>query len=235
MFSERFQGPPGAANGGFVAGTLARQMEGAVAVTLSKPVPLARPLGIVRDGPAATLFDGDVALVRAEPATLDVDLPEPVSYEQAIEATKRFPVEVHPYPGCFVCGPARTWGDALCLFTGPTSDRRAVAAPWVPDPHLCRDVSGSDEVDAPVELVWSVLDCPGLWSIYLAPGIGPQPMLLGRITARVLERPRVGEKHVVMGFFTGRERRKHFCDTAVFDANGRVCAVARSIWIAVPG
>jgi hypothetical protein len=205
-----------------------------VTVTLARPVPLSRRLFLVKSDGRAALVDGDTSLATVEAAPeLSLEPPRFVSVADAMDASARFPATGHPFPRCFVCGPDRDPSDALRLLTGPTADASAVAARWVPSPSLCRDVAGRDVTDVPIELVWSALDCPGAWSIFLAPGLEPRPMVLGRITGQIFHRLRAGEPHVVMGAFAGRERRKHFCQTAVYDGAGRLCAGAKSTWIAL--
>jgi len=59
------------------------------------------------------------------------------------------------------------------------------------------------------------------------------PVVLGRMTYR-LEKPiYAGERYVVMGWATGREGRKAFCGTAVYDTEGEVCAAAGATWIQI--
>ncbi len=59
------------------------------------------------------------------------------------------------------------------------------------------------------------------------------PVVLGRMTYR-LEKPiYAGERYVVQGWAVGREGRKSFCGTIVYDAEGEVCAVARATWIQI--
>ena len=65
----RFCGPPGVANGGYLAGRLAVAVDaGTVSVRLRRPTPLDRPLQQRRDGSAVELLDGDEVLARAEPS-----------------------------------------------------------------------------------------------------------------------------------------------------------------------
>jgi hypothetical protein len=232
-FAERFRGPPGMANGGFVAGTLAHSPHRVATITLQRPVPLERALRVAANGDGAALYDEDVLIATRENAELELELPAPCSLEAAERARARFTgANVHPFPGCFVCGPARASGDALRLLTGPTETPDTVAAPWVPEPLLCEELGGSSS-EVPVPLVWAALDCPGAWSILSSPAVDVRAIVLGRITARVLSLPRAGEAHVVMGYRVGQERRKHYCRTAIFDARGRACAYAESTWIAV--
>ena len=53
------------------------------------------------------------------------------------------------------------------------------------------------------------------------------------MTARVDARPVVGEAHVVVGRFLGRDGRKAFSASTLYDADGRVVAAARHVWVAV--
>jgi hypothetical protein len=58
-------------------------------------------------------------------------------------------------------------------------------------------------------------------------------MVLGRITARVLTLPLIGEEHVVVGEPRGAEGRKTWTASTLYDADGRVLAVAEHLWITV--
>ena len=61
VVAERFEGPPGCANGGYVCGLLAAHMApGPLRVTLRRPVPLERPLSL------AAIGRERLALVQAE-------------------------------------------------------------------------------------------------------------------------------------------------------------------------
>jgi hypothetical protein len=233
VFSGRFEGPPGFANGGFAAGTLAAALGAPAEVTLARPVPVGRPLRLERQGSRVALCDGEVVVATGEPSEPRIDVPAPISFAAAEAAAARFPEDVpHPFPRCFACGPLRDPGDALRLLPGPTAGGDAVAAPWVPDPEMCRDVAGEDVEWVPAPLTWAALDCPGAWSVFVSRE-GPRSMVLLRIAAQVVRPPRVGQRHVVLGWRIGHERRKHYCGTALFDDAGRLCAFAKSTWIAL--
>ena len=58
-------------------------------------------------------------------------------------------------------------------------------------------------------------------------------MVLGRMTARIDDLPVIGEPHVVVGEGRGRDGRKTFTASTLYDADGRVVATAEHIWIAV--
>ena len=51
------------------------------------PPPLDRPLIVVVEGERVLLRDGDQVVAEAIPATLDLDLPHPVAYDVAVEAS----------------------------------------------------------------------------------------------------------------------------------------------------
>lgn len=226
VIEERFCGPPGMANGGYVSGILAQAFDGPAEVTLRRPVPVERPLRIERlsDG-RVTLQDGEDLLAEARPASLDLETPPPPPYAEAEAASTRYPdPEEHPLPHCFVCGPARESGDGLQIFAGPVAGRRLVAAPWTPAASLA-DGKG---IVAP-HFLWAALDCPGAFAANPQQG---RPLLLGRLTAAVERSVRPGEQCVVTGWLLEQSGRKHFTGTALFAPSGAVVARARAVWFA---
>jgi hypothetical protein len=56
-------------------------------------------------------------------------------------------------------------------------------------------------------------------------------MVLGRMTARVVGVPSVGQRCVVTSWPVGEDGRKAFAGTALFSDMGEVLAVARQTWI----
>ncbi|HVH51472.1 MAG TPA: hypothetical protein VM690_04955, partial [Gaiellaceae bacterium] len=98
------------------------------------------------------VLDGDRVIAEARPHELDLELPEPLSYAEAVRLVEAQPDDPdHPFPGCFACGPERDEGDGLRLRPAPVGDGRVVA-PWKP-------------FAADRELVWAVLDCPGAYAV----------------------------------------------------------------------
>src|SRR3712207_4502224 len=99
----RFCGPPGIANGGYVAGTLSTFVASpAVTVRLRRPAPLDRMLD-VRSGAVVELLDGDELLANAEPAELNLQIPDPPSAEEAAAAVAALPSweADHRFPHCW--------------------------------------------------------------------------------------------------------------------------------------
>lgn len=216
----RFCGPPTSGNGGYTAGILAEQLDGAAEVTLRRPPPIDRALEIAWRGDRVELRDGDELVADAVAVTLTVEPPPVVGWDEAAAASNGSmfrDASLHPFPTCFACGPDRAEGDGLRLFAGRVGTSDVFAAPWVPD-----------DVGRPI--VWAALDCPSSAPAF-ADDSAPGPFVLGRIAARIDRVPEPGARHVVTSAQLGRDGRKYFAVSAIRDAHGAVCAIARATWI----
>ena len=216
VIARRFRGPASSGNGGYTCGLLSRVVEGDAAegdaagrdaeVTLRVPPPLDTPLRV--EGMCA--YDGDVLVAEVRATTVELELPAPPREVEAGEPDPR-----HPFPECFVCGPARTDGLGL----RPRSYGALVAAPWRPD-----------EVSR--ELVWAALDCPGAFAV--DPGLTRGASVLGRLAAHVERLPAPGDELVVVGWdLGGAEGRRSYAGTALFSGD-EALAWARATWFALP-
>jgi hypothetical protein len=225
VIDERFHGPSGSGNGGYVCGRVAAYVDGLAEVTLRLPPPLGRPLRVSRTGTDVHVLDGQALVAEAAPASVELTPPPPVDLAAATDAARRYlGLSAHPFPTCFVCGPYRA--DGLRLTPGLVDGRDLVAAPWTPGADL-GDAAGVVRD----EFVWSALDCPGAWAFDVGPG---RPMMLGRLAARLDTPLRTGQPYVVVGWPIAVDGRKLYSGTAVYDDAGAVCAVARATWIAIP-
>ena len=223
--ASRFNGPPSSGNGGWTVALLGKQLGNEAEVTLKKPIPVDRDIQVVADGHVARLVDGDTEIASARKTELDLDIPEAITFSQAAKARASFSgYEKHPFPGCFVCGTGRCCGEGMCLFTGPYQTGM-VASSWVPEAEFVTE----DGVVCP-ELICAALDCPGAWAFIDRYGID-SPVVLGRMTYRLDKPIFAGERYVVQGWSQGREGRKLHCGTAVYDAEGTVCAAAAATWL----
>jgi hypothetical protein len=227
---RRFQGPAQSGNGGYVAGRVGTALaeligDGMVAqVTLRMPPPLEQDLELAADASQAQLLSGGGVVAVGKPVAADflADATiDPVSPEEARAAEASYRgLKNHPFPTCFVCGPANEGG--LRLQPGPLGDGRT-ACTWRPT----ADLAIGDLVDA--VFLWAALDCPGGWTIDLE----GRPSVLGQITACVDACPPAGEACVALGRYLGEDGRKSFTATTLYDADGRVLARARQTWITV--
>jgi hypothetical protein len=218
MIIERhFRGPTGSANGGYTCGMLASLLHGPAEVTLRLPPPLERPLEVDwEDGRRRVeLRDGDAMVAEAEPAEIDVDLPDPIPFAEAAGAALPEGDKESAFPECFVCGWARA--DGLGIYAGAVQGRDLVAATWKPRPEHVGP-----------EFVWAALDCPGAYAVH--GGERGMPVL-GRLAARVEHLPHPREPCVVLGWPLGEDGRKLYAGTALYGEDGRVLGAARATWI----
>jgi hypothetical protein len=223
IIDARYRGPPDSGNGGYVCGIVGAAAGVPVAVRLKRPPPLDVPLELAEhDGALQLLRDGEL-VAEARPDAVDIDVPSPPSHAEAVAASFGYMGFVeHVFPTCFVCGPRRPAGDGLRIFAGSLSDRRMVAAPWIPDQSL----AGPDGTIRP-EFLWAALDCPG----YFATPLAGRMALLGEMATAVSRPVSPGEACVVLGWRRHSDGRKHYSGTAIFNRDGELVARASATWI----
>ncbi len=225
IIKQRFCGPPGSGNGGYVSGLLANYCGPCAEVRLMAPPPLDRTLDVFQDEEKNVfLLDGDQVVASAKPAALDISVPQAISFDDAKMAAKHYTgYHYHPFPQCFVCGPERVHHDGLRIFPGHGKDTSFVAAPWVPDSTLVREDGGV----AP-EYLWAALDCTGAFALEFGKD---KVLVLGLFTVAVHNVPKVDEDCVVLGWDMGVDGRKHYAGTAVYDSQGALCGAGKATWI----
>jgi hypothetical protein len=228
----RFCGPPECGNGGYVAGLLAEGVEGACEVTLRAPAPLARDLELRTSGDGRReLWDGETLLASARSiAPLELQVPDPPEFaevEKRAGSCRAF--ATHPFPHCFVCGPAREPGDGLRVFPGWHAELGLAAAPWQPDPALA-DASGR----VALRFVWAALDSPSAFPLLEpADAVRLEPLVLGRLALEQRHDVVPGARHVVTAWSLGIEGRRGHAGCALHDEAGRLCALARATWVSL--
>jgi hypothetical protein len=214
LIERQFRGPTESANGGYTCGVLASFLHGPAEVTLRLPPPLERPLEVELDG-ELELRDGEALVASATRAELELELPDPLSFEEAQASALPEGDKESVFPECFVCGWRRD--DGLGIYAGPVEGRDLVAATWTPR---------AEHVGP--EFVWAALDCPGAYAVHSGERGMP---VLGRLTARVEHLPHAGERCVVMAWPLGGDGRKLYAGTALHGADGRLLGAARAVWI----
>lgn len=253
IIPDRFCGPPGSANGGWAAGSLAALLHSpalptTVSVRLLRPPPVNEIISVATDeGLLVALDQRDhrVAQVKDEGAdNLPPEAVPPVALEVARGASAGYPGHTfHPFPGCFVCGTARAEGEGLRLFPGQVDDataehgetRTRVATTWTPTPEFAEPDDTFDLETANLPVTWAALDCIGGW----AGDLTERLMVLGSMTAHVVRRPRIGVEHVLVGEARGQEGRKVSTGVSLYDptAGGDggpvLVASAAHVWITV--
>ena len=221
---RQFNGPPGSGHGGYVAGAIADLFDSTAEVTLRSPPPLADPMRVDRLDDRVTIRFGETLVAEAKPSVIDLEVPpcpDMTSVEVAVERFNEFKKD--DFHQCFACGSGRNEGDGLRLLTGPIDGSDVVAALWTPHESF----AGQDGL-IPPRILWSALDCPGVWSIIRDSGV---IMLLGRFTAEVDSDLKAGTPCTIIGWPMGREGRKAFAGTAIYDDQGKVRGRAKAVWI----
>ncbi|MHA1569547.1 MAG: hypothetical protein ACTSXZ_08755, partial [Alphaproteobacteria bacterium] len=119
IVSRHFEGPTDITLGGHVAGIMSVHVDSdTVEVSLRGPTPLEKPLILDTTAPdVVRLYDGESLLNEARPGNLTLDVPDPITYEQAQKAALRDTVT--PFENCFGCGSGRRLDNGLHLRAGP--------------------------------------------------------------------------------------------------------------------
>ena len=220
-----FNGPQRSGNGGYAAGALASFVGEPAEVSLRSPVPLDRELEVVGEGDGSVrMLDGETLVCEGRGVTdLDLEVPEPVSVDEARTATGRYRgLGDGEFCRCFVCGRARE--DSFGVFAGEVDGRELVASTWTPPAWA----QGEDGQVRP-ELIWAVLDCPTYFATHIERELSAA--VLARITARVEAPVSIGVEHVVIAWPIEIDGRKHHAGSAVFSAGGELLAAARALMI----
>jgi hypothetical protein len=232
IIERRYAGPPQSGNGGYVAGVLARDIDGPATSVLRAIIPLETPLDLSPVDGRMVMTGADGGLIGEAKAAGADELPEtpaPPSLAAAEAAGRRYLGHQETYhPICFSCATAREEGDGLRVFAGQLEGAApgVLAGVWTPHANFA-DADGL----TPSEIVWTALDCAGwyAWLVRDQYAAG----LLGTMTAEVVDRPRIGEPHIVMAWpIEGGAGRKRFSGVALFTADGRLLARGRQVWIA---
>ncbi len=224
IVESRFCGPPDSGHGGYVCGLIAGFIDGTAEVTLRRPPPLNKSLDLEHhEGGRVVLCDGKVILAEARSTNVEIDVPAPPTYAEAVEASKLAENKDHPFPTCFVCGTHREGPDGLRIFPGKVKGRDMVAAPWIPDSSLADETGKIRQ-----EFIWAVLDCPGGWAML---SVQKQLALLGRLTAQIDNRLDPGDKCVIIGWLIDIIGRKIHIGTALFSESGKLIGKSKAIWI----
>ena len=223
---RRFNGPPDSGHGGWSAGAVARFVDGPAEVTLLSPPPLEEPLTVERESDGVRVHNGDTLVAEGRPGSVDLDVPEPVSLEEAREANReghRLFGPVHPFRTCFVCGPDRPPPEGIGMIVSPVDGGSVYAGDCAADESLAAD----GEVRS--EAVWALLDCPSSMPV-MNEGCDP-PIVLARMSADLKRPMEVAAPHVALGWAVEVDGRKRHSGSALFTSEGELVAKARALWI----
>ena len=244
---SRYCGPPDSANGGYVAGLLAKSLRETshadqlgIQVRLLAPPPLEQPLDLYEMkseqgelGALLQMGQTEIAVATLVPLPSSV-VPAAPTAQQAEAAMAGFDGSDHPFPGCFVCGPGRDPADALCIYPGgvstvPAMDKPMVASTWQVDPDYC-DEKGVLKT----EILCAALDCPSSFGILeVASNKEMEPMVLASFTFVLSGDLKAGEQAIAVGWAESRKGRKAFGGSAIYNSAGECVAHAEALWISL--
>lgn len=233
IIAPGFNGPRLSGNGGYVAGLMAEQFnrhfktDDAVEITLRAPVPLGTRMQVVRDDDVLRLKDGETLICEARAGRVDhlVPPPPPTDWNDVMRRGEDGgSPEDSDFNWCIVCGRGRAVGDGLRVLGSAGPQKGHSLSCYVPHANHA-DATGRIKP----EFVWGTLDCPGAFAVQEADDF--RPALTGRMTARVIDPPRVGERCAVVGWSLGGEGRKLYSGTALYTESGRLCAIGTCTWI----
>lgn len=230
IIEKRYEGPPNIAQGGYISGIMAMYLNSAtVEVTMRNPTPMDKSLILDLSTPDRVfMYDGERLLNEAYPAELDLNIPKPISLDEAKKASLRHRIEM-PYPNCFGCGSGRAEDDGLHLRSGPVQGRDLVAIDWVPRSTV---VGAKEGEEVPEPIVWAAMECPTARAMqYGGLRQADELVLLGRMTTRVNVLPRVGQVCFFMGWPIERSGRKIALGGSLHDESGDILVMTRLTFI----
>jgi hypothetical protein len=227
--SRHFEGPTDLTLGGYISGLMAVHLDSdTVEVTMRKPTLMERPLVLDTSTPDRVfLYDGDTLLNEARPAELEMEIPEPISLEQARKAARRDAVAA--FPNCFGCGSARSEDEGLHLRSGPVGGRNLVAVDWLP---RAAAVGAEQGEPVPETMVLTAMECPVAKAMDLG-GLkkAEETAVLGRMTTKVNALPRVGEPCHFMGWPIERVGRRIELAGTLHNEKGLVLVMCRLTFV----
>jgi hypothetical protein len=180
--------------------------------------------------------DSTTVIASARPGdahTLVVpDFVRALSLEQARAGGDNYPFrDAHPFPHCVCCGTQRdNVNPSLKIFCGRVLDAQVpiFADVWTPTRAFADPASPTH---ARREAVFSALDCPS--ATPFADPDAQLPLMLGQIDVALHQPVRIDESHIVAAWAEHIDGRKHWSTSALLDAHGEFCGVARALWIQV--
>lgn len=213
---DRFRGPDGIANGGYLAGRFGGV--GPTRVILHHPARVNRPLQTIPTRDGLRLLDGATQIMSTEPCSIPYPI-ESIPSSMEIGSLPDPDLETHPFPGCFVCGPANERGLRIVFkrTDGGVAANFTIGAPGPDDPAAHVRIAGA-------------LDCSSGWAAY-SPG---EAGVLGTFEFAVLMDPDPDDQLTVVAEARQRTGRKRLARSSVFDSRGSIVGSASSTWIDIP-
>ena len=231
---SQFCGPPFSSNGGYFCGMVASFFDYPVEIRLKAPPPLNTPMQIHRGEVQAQVFSDDKLIAQVRPCTEPCEPAPYISMEDAAQCSDaglKGSLINHPFPGCFVCGPERSEGDGMMVFTGPKAGTPLYGAKW--HAHGAWSSNGT-EIDP--HYVWSALDCPSSGPAF-ATSVEAQSNIayvLGTLSIQIKQLPKVGNDYVIVCATDENHERRYRTRVSLYASDQSLLASGSAVWIQVP-
>ncbi len=236
---QRYCGPPMSGNGGYVCGTCAAFAHAASETRSGPfsfearyriPVPVDCNVSLIQDQDRFSIQSSDARSLFVEGKFAAESAAKPpllVSLETArYAASSSLEAKEHPFPDCYVCGPARKPGDGLRILPGPVPDHNAVAAGvWTVYP----DARGADG-KLMIPVVWAALDCPGYFAYHFSRAGSVDLAVLARMKCTIFQTETSAENLVVVGWLKRKKGPLIEVGTALLDGS-MILAAADAAWM----
>jgi hypothetical protein len=228
VIDRRYEGIPGVAHGGYLAGVAAKELGGSVTVTLTRVVQPGSTVTLERHDAEVVLRVADEVAATAVPSPFETAAPTAVTARDAEIASEIYPgFHHHFFPNCFTCGPRRAVGEGLRIFPGPVDGRPVVAALWHPHPAV-RQADGT----VASEFLWAALDCPAIWGHVMHGGAGLDDRAVTGRLSLYQRAPVPGDTNsIVIGWPIARDGRKVIAGAAIFSESGALLVESRQTMI----
>ncbi|MHA1113191.1 MAG: hypothetical protein ACTSRY_01630, partial [Alphaproteobacteria bacterium] len=165
----------------------------------------------------------------ARTGNLTLDVPDPITYEQARKAALRDTVT--PFENCFGCGSGRRLDNGLHLRAGPVEGRDVAAIDWTP---LAAATGALDGEPVPELMTLTAMECPTARAMDIGPLRTPEDtVVLGRMTTKLVDLPVVGGEYYFMAWPIERVGRRIEIAGLLNDRDGKTLAMTRQTFIAL--
>ena len=231
---RQFCGPPFSSNGGYFCGIVASFFDRPVEIRLKAPPPLDTEMTIQRESDKARVFALGKLIAEVRPSDVQPKPAPYISMEDAIRCSNTGLEGSrinHPFPGCFVCGPDRSEGDGMHVFTGPKTGTPLYGAKW--HAHPAWSSNGTD-IDA--HYVWSALDCPSsgpAFSTSVTPGSNVA-YVLGTLSIHIHQLPKVGNDYAIVCATDESHERLYRTRVSLYASDQSLLATGAAVWVQVP-
>ena len=231
---KQFCGPPSSGNGGYFCGSVASFFDIPIEVRLKAPPPLDTTMHIQRGADLSAVYAGERLIAQVRPLTESIEPVPMLDLEAASQCSAeglRGSLINHPFPTCFVCGPQRSEGDGMRVFTGPQEDTSLYGAKWHAHPAWSSNGTSIDP-----RYIWSALDCPSSGPAFATSVQADSDIayVLGTLSVEIKGQVQVGEDYSIVCATDEDHERLYRTRVSLYGKDKSLLAAGYAVWIQVP-